>query len=126
MSVAGYLAGILVSAWALVACAQNTAESPNTPPANRTSNATLAPTQLVAVRIIVKFKPPTPVQSEVLLRVLEAQSQAQVKYIASVAADTHVYLFSPAAGTTPAQILQRISAMKEVAYAELDEKTKPH
>ncbi len=126
MTVAGYLAGILVSAWALVACAQNTTDSPKTPPANRTGSAALAPSQLVAVRVIVKFKPPAPVQSEALIRVLEAQSSARVQYVASVAADTHVYLFTPTRGATYTQMLQRIGAISEVAYAELDEKAQPH
>ncbi len=126
MNVAGYLVGVLVSAVALVACAQNTAESPNTAPANRTGDATLTSTPLVAVRVIVKFKPPAPVQSEALIRVLETQSRARVQYIASVAADTHVYLFTPTQGATYTQMLQRIGAISEVAYAELDEKAQPH
>jgi hypothetical protein len=126
MRVAEYLTGILVFALALTACAQNPADSPSVTPADRSSSAVLAPEQLAAVRMIVKFKPPAPAQGEALWRVLETQSRARVQYIASVAADTHVYLFTPLPGSTYAQMLQRIGAISEVAYAELDEKARLH
>jgi hypothetical protein len=117
MRVAGYLTGIVVFALALTACAQNAPDSPS---------ATPAPTQLAAVRMILKFKSPAPAQGETLWRVLETQSKARVQYIASVAADTHVYLFTPVPGSTYAQLLQRVGAISEVAYAEFDAKARPH
>jgi hypothetical protein len=126
MRVAGYLTGIWVFVLALTACAQSAPDSPSASPADPSSSATLAPAQLATVRIILKFKPPAPAQGEALWRVLETQSRARVQYIASVAADTHVYLFTPVPGSTYAQMLQRIGAISEVAYAELDEKVRLH
>jgi hypothetical protein len=125
MTVAKFAAGIGVFVLALVACAQNATDSPSPTPTRRATPPP-ASAPLAAVRVILKFNPPAPIQNATLLRALEAQAKSQVKYIASIAADTHVYLFSPTAGTTTAQVLQRISAMKEVAHVELDEKTQAH
>jgi hypothetical protein len=126
MRVAVYLTGIVVLALALTACAQNAPDSSSATPTDRSSSAALAPTQLAAVRMILKFKSPAPAQGETLWRVLETQSKARVQYIASVAADTHVYLFTPVPGSTYAQLLQRVGAISEVAYAEFDAKARPH
>ena len=109
------IASGLALACCLLACAQ---DAGGPVPVQSTVNA------LPAVRVILQFNRPTDYQSEPWLNTLQAQTQAQVHYIAAVSNDTHVYRFQPAAGDTYAQLLQRLSALPEVLRVELDQKVK--
>lgn len=79
---------------------------------------------LPAVRVVVQFNQSVAFQSEAFLRSLQVQTQAQVRYLGAVSSDTHIYSFQPRAGQSYAQLLQLLSAMREVARAELDQKAK--
>lgn len=110
-----WMASGLALACCLLACAQETA---GPAPAPSAVNA------LPPVRVILQFNRPTDYQSEPWLNTLQAQTQAQVHYIAAVSGDTHIYRFQPAAGYTYAQLLQRLSALPGVTRVELDQKIK--
>lgn len=118
--------GIAVCVSCLLACAQS--EPGNS--ADRvaeTTTQTPAPTSMAplpAVRVVVQFKQPVAFQSESFLHHLQVQTQAQARYLGAVSPDTHIYSFQPRAGQTYAQLLQLLSAMREVARAELDQKAK--
>lgn len=122
------VAGVAVCVSCLLACAQS--EPGNSPDrvadANTKAPAPAATAVLPAVRVVVQFNQPVAFQSESFLHHLQAQTQAQTRYLGSVSADTHIYSFQPRAGQTYAQLLQLLSAMREVARAELDQKAKAH
>ena len=107
--------GIAVCVSCLVACAQSE-------PGNSPGRVAMAP--LPAVRVVVQFNQPVAFQSEPFLYYLQMQTQAQARYLGSVSPDTHIYSFQPRAGQTYAQLLQLLSAMREVARVELDQKAK--
>lgn len=120
------VAGVAVCVSCLLACAQNEpGDSPGRVADGNTktpSSASTAP--LLAVRVVVQFNQPVAFQSESFLHHLQAQTQAQARYLGAVSADTHIYSFQPRAGQTYAQLLQLLSAMREVARVELDQKAK--
>lgn len=120
------VAGMAVCVSCLLACAQS--EPGNSPDRVADANTkTPAPASMVplpTVRVVLQFNQPVAFQSESFLDHLQAQTQAQVRYLGAVSPDTHIYSFQPRAGQTYAQLLQLLGAMREVARAELDQKAK--
>lgn len=120
------VAGVAVCVSCLLACAQS---EPGNSPNRVADTSTKTPTPasmapLPAVRVVVQFNQSVAFQSEAFLRSLQVQTQAQVRYLGAVSSDTHIYSFQPRAGQSYAQLLQLLSAMREVARAELDQKAK--
>jgi hypothetical protein len=113
--------GIAVCVSCLWACAQSGSGNPPAKP-NAASQSTASVASLPAVRIIVQFNQPVAFQSAAFLHVLHEQTQAQVRYISAIFSDTHVYSFQPTTGSTYAQLLQRLSTMREISRVELDQK----
>ena len=116
------VAGVAVCVSCLLACAQSVPGNSPGSAVNTNTPASMVP--LPAVRVVVQFNPPVAFQSAYFLQKLQVQTQAQVRYLGGVSQDTHVYNFQPLAGQTYAQLLQRLSAMPEVARVELDQKAK--
>lgn len=104
----------------LLACAQ---ETPGTHH-NATQNPAAMATQTHPARIMVQFKNPSTIDAPGFAQRLQTLTHAPARYLAAVSADTYVYLLHTQPGQSPAQMLQQLNAMPEVARAEFDQKTK--
>ncbi len=71
-------------------------------------------------RVVVKFSSSGTGRESPLLAGLTRQAQAPVSFIASVAADTHVYRIEPASSQRAEDVLARLRAMPGVVFVELD------
>lgn len=120
-----YFASVVVLACSLMACAQDTADKLPSPSQQLNPSATSTGTPLPPIRIILQFKNSADFQSDAFLQKLHIQTQAQVRYIAPVFGDTHVYGFQPPAGQSYAQLLQRLNSMPGVVRVEVDQKAQP-
>lgn len=101
------VAMVWVSVCSVLACAQS--------PADVSSRAS-------PLRVILQFNTPGPYSDTAFLNELQTRSHAQVRYIAAVSGDTHVYSVQPDAGQSQTVILQRLGRMPIVIHVEVDQK----
>lgn len=73
-----------------------------------------------ALRVIVKFKQTVPYRDAGFLQDISRKINAPIYYINSVSADTHTYRIEPQAGQRQAEIIQRLTGIPVVQYAEVD------
>ena len=106
------VASALALAMSLLACAQET------------PNASAMVNKTSPVRVIVHFKHPATVDAQAFVHTLQTYTRAPVQYVAAVSPDSHVYRLQAQAEQSPAQLVQQLSAMPEIARAELDHKVK--
>lgn len=112
------IASAMTLALCLLACAQETV------PRDGVRNAVALPNQVAPTRVILQFKNPSAVDAQAFVQRLQTLSPAPVRYVAAVSVDTHVYLMPPQPTQSTGQLLQQLSAMPEIARAELDPKAK--
>lgn len=77
------------------------------------------------LRVIVKFKQAVAYNESAFLQTLSQQVGAPVVYLSSVSTDTHVYLLKLQAAQTPQDLVQRLSTVPSVLWAEVDAMAQP-
>ena len=82
------------------------------------------PSHAESARVIVQFKNPTSINAEAFAQRLQTLTASTVHYVAAVSADTHVYILKTPPGKSTTQLLDQLSALPEIARAEVDKKTK--
>jgi len=114
-----YLIVGIASVFVMLACAQGTTSALT---AISPDPATGSQTAGQSVRVTVQFRQPVQYNSDSLLHDMEVRTRAQVRYIASVSENTHIYSIFPMAGTSKQEVLQRLRSMPQIAWAEIDSK----
>lgn len=109
----------LVLATGLLTCAQEATGMRHTLAPYGPANAGAS----VPARIIVQFKYPASTDAQAFAQRVQERTHIPAHYVAPVAGDTHVYRLQLPPGQSPAQALQQLAAMPEIARAELDAKT---
>jgi hypothetical protein len=113
----------MASIFVMLACAQGTTSAPT---AISPDSATGTQTAEQSVRVTVQFRQPVQYNSASLLHSMEVRTRAQVRYIAPVSENTHIYSILPIAGTSKQEALQRLRSMPQIAWAEMDSKAQTH
>jgi hypothetical protein len=73
------------------------------------------------LRVILQFNKPGPYSDAAFMKELQTHSHAQVRYIAAVSGDTHVYSVQPDAGQSQTLVLQRLGRLPMVTHVEVDQ-----
>lgn len=116
---------LLTSLPLLAACTETlpvAAPNPAAPPAGKAASP-LAEAQ--PLRVIVRFRTAVPYRDATYLRDMGQQVQAELRYVASVSPDTHVYLLQAQPGLGSADTLKRLASQPAVLWVERDRLATP-
>ena len=102
----------------LLACAQET-----TPP-SAAQGAVAFSSQAESARVIVQFKNPATIDAQAFVQRLQTLTASPAYYVAAISTDTHVYILKTPPGQGTTQLLEQLSALPEIARAEVDQKAK--
>lgn len=116
---------LLTSFPLLAACTETLPVAAPNPVAAPDSRAANLPAQAQPLRVIVRFRTAVPYQDAAYLRNLGQQVQAELRYVASVSPDTHVYLLQPQPGLGSTDTLKRLASQPAVLWVERDRLATP-
>lgn len=120
---------VLSTLLGLVACAQTTYDwSANTlaPPNLVEVSHQEPPGTATSLRLIVQFHTPIAGDDAAMVQALQAQTQGRLRFLSSVATDTHVYSLQLPPGQESARAVQRLTAHPAVKRVEPDQAVKAH
>lgn len=118
-----HLIGSSFVALALCACAQSAGVDPPPKPTNPASEAP-TPQQM---RLIVGFRQTGVHDAPALLHAIRVQTHAdQLTYVAALTPLQHVYVLQLPKERDPADAINALRRMPEIASVELDAKSQPH
>lgn len=115
-----FLAPILLLGLSISACSAPALTPVNASMQGSPPPKSMTPANTKALRVIVKFKQTVPYRDAGFLQDISRKINAPIAYISSVSANTHIYHIAPQAGQSPAEIIQRLSGIPVVQYAEAD------
>ncbi len=118
---------LLASLPLLGACSETLPLSPPSqkPAATPGGKAATPVAQEQPLRIVVRFRTAVPYQDAAYLQGLGQQVRAELRYVASVSPDTHVYLLQAQAGQASTDILKRLASQPAVLWVEPDRRASP-